>query len=87
MFLYVVAFPDFVLVHVPTLKRESHVSANPDRWTFTKSKNPMVTIPDDGLPRHEGWAATASPNMWLQACGGDGRAARVAYLLKFYQTL
>jgi hypothetical protein len=62
MFLYVDAFPDFVLVHVPTLERSSQVGAKPDRWVFTKSKHPMVEIPEDGLPRHEGWAATVSPN-------------------------
>jgi len=62
MFLYVDAFPDFVLVHVPTLERGIDVGANPDRWVFTKSKHPLVNIPDDGLPRHEGWAGTASPN-------------------------
>jgi S-(hydroxymethyl)glutathione synthase len=27
---------------------------------FTDSKHPMVTIPEDGLPRHPGWAN--SPN-------------------------
>ena len=56
MFLYVDAFPDFVLVHVPTLDRESEVGTAPDRWVFTASKHPMVMIPDDGLPRHRGWA-------------------------------
>ena len=56
MFLYVDAFPDFVLVHVPTLDRESEVGTAPDRWVFTNSKHPLVTIPDDGLPRHSGWA-------------------------------
>jgi len=60
MFLYVDTFPNFVLVHVPTLDRSSDAGAKPDRWVFTKSKHPMVTIPDDGLPRHEGWAASAS---------------------------
>jgi S-(hydroxymethyl)glutathione synthase len=60
MFLYVDGFPDFVLVHVPTLDREADVGAKPDRWVFTRSKHPMVTIPNDGLPRHEGWAPTAN---------------------------
>jgi S-(hydroxymethyl)glutathione synthase len=23
---------------------------------FTASKHPMIMIPDDGLPRHRGWA-------------------------------
>ena len=58
MFLYVDAFPDFVLVHVPTLDRECDVGTKPDRWVFTNSKHPLVTIPDDGLPRHPAWAAT-----------------------------
>jgi hypothetical protein len=58
MFLYVDGFPDFVLVHVPTLDRAASLGAKPDRWVFTRSKHPMVTIPNDGLPRHEGWAAT-----------------------------
>jgi hypothetical protein len=62
MFLYVEAFSDFVLVHVPTLERHSDPGAKPDGWVFTKSKHPTVIIPEDGLPRHEGWAATASPN-------------------------
>ena len=56
MFLYVDGFPDFLLVHVPTLDRESEVGTAPDRWVFTASKHPMVMIPDDGLPRHRGWA-------------------------------
>ncbi|HUA77815.1 MAG TPA: GFA family protein [Acetobacteraceae bacterium] len=58
MFLYVDAFPDFVLVHVPTLERGASLGVMPDRWVFTRSKHPMLTIPNDGLPRHEGWAAT-----------------------------
>lgn len=61
MFLYVDAFPDFVLVHVPTLDRESYAGKDPDRWVFTKSKHPMVTIPNDGLNRHPGWAMTGDP--------------------------
>lgn len=56
MFLYVDGFADYVLVHVPTLDRTADLGAKPDRWVFTRSKHPMVTIPDDGLPRHEGWA-------------------------------
>ena len=59
--LYVDAFPDFVLVHVPTLDRESNAGKQPDRWVFSRSKHPMLTIPEDGLPRHEGWAMTGEP--------------------------
>src|SRR5450830_770677 len=62
MFLFVDAFPDFVLIHVPTLDRHADLGAKPDRWVFTDSKLPMLTIPDDGLPRHPGWAGTAHPN-------------------------
>ena len=62
MFLLVDAFPDFVLIHVPTLDRHADLGAKPDRWVFTDSKLPMLTIPDDGLPRHPGWAGTAHPN-------------------------
>src|ERR671912_191896 len=51
-------FPDHVLVHVPTLDRESQVGGEPDRWVFTDSKHPLLAIPDDGLPRHPGWAPT-----------------------------
>ncbi|MBA3704266.1 MAG: GFA family protein [Rubrobacteraceae bacterium] len=58
MFLYVDPFPDHVLVHVPTLDRESQVGGEPDRWVFTDSKHPLLAIPDDGLPRHPGWAPT-----------------------------
>ena len=61
LYVHVDAFDDFELVHVPTLDRESHAGKEPDRWVFTKSKHPMVSIPDDGLPRHEGWANTAAP--------------------------
>lgn len=61
MYLEVDAFPDFVLVHVPTLDRGVDPGAPPDRWVFTNSKHPLVTIPDDGLPRHPGWAN--SPNV------------------------
>jgi len=61
-FLFVDAFPDFVLIHVPTLDRHADLGAKPDRWVFTDSKLPMLTIPDDGLPRHPGWAGTAHPN-------------------------
>lgn len=59
MFLYVDSFPDFVLIHVPTLDRGVDVGTEPDRWVFTDSKHPMVTIPDDGLPRHPSWEPTA----------------------------
>jgi hypothetical protein len=45
-------------VHVPTLDRECDVGTKPDRWVFTDSKHPMVRLPEDGLPRHPGWAAT-----------------------------
>jgi hypothetical protein len=58
MFLHVDAFDDFELVHVPTLDRGQDVGTKPDRWVFTNSKHPLVTLPDDGLPRHPGWAAT-----------------------------
>ena len=61
LYVHVDAFADFELVHVPTLDRESHAGKEPDRWVFTNSKHPMVAIPDDGLPRHEGWAMTAAP--------------------------
>jgi hypothetical protein len=61
MFLYVDAFPDYLLVHVPTLDRDSEVGKQPDRWVFVNSKHAMVTIPDDGLPRHPGWAASGEP--------------------------
>ncbi|HYW75960.1 MAG TPA: GFA family protein [Gammaproteobacteria bacterium] len=56
MLVYVDGFPDFVLIHVPTLDRGDDVGGKPDRWVFTDSKHPMVTLPDDGLPRHPGWA-------------------------------
>jgi len=59
MYLHVDAFPDFELVHVPTLDRGVDAGAQPDRWVFTDSKHPMVTLPNDGLPRHPGWAGTA----------------------------
>jgi hypothetical protein len=59
MFVNVDAFPDFVLIHVPTLDRGQDVGTEPDRWVFVNSKHPMLTLPDDGLPRHPGWAATA----------------------------
>lgn len=60
MYLLVDAFADFVLVHVPTLDRNQEVGQEPDRWLFTDSKHPLVTIPDDGLPRYPGWED--SPN-------------------------
>lgn len=59
MMLYVDAFPDHLLLHVPTFDRGQDVGKKPDRWVFTRSKNPLFTIPNDGLPRHEGWAPTA----------------------------
>lgn len=55
MFLEVEAFPEFVLVHVPTLDRGVDPGAKPDRWVFTDSAHPMLNIPDDGLPRYPGW--------------------------------
>ena len=55
MFLHVDAFPEFVLVHVPTLDRGQDVGTPPDRWVFTDSRHPMITIPDDNLPRYPGW--------------------------------
>ncbi len=55
MFLEVEAFPEFVLVHVPTLDRGVDPGTPPDRWVFTDSRHPMVTIPDDGLPRYPAW--------------------------------
>ena len=58
MLLYVDSFPDHLLIHVPTLDRESQVGGEPDRWVFTDSKHPLLSIPDDGLPRHAGWAPT-----------------------------
>ena len=56
MFLEVDPFPDHVLVHVPTLDRDSEVGGEPDRWVFTDSKLELVRLPEDGLPRYEGWA-------------------------------
>ncbi len=58
MFLYVDPFPDFVLVHVPTLERGRDIGKKPDRWVFVNSKHPLLALPEDGLPRHPGWAAT-----------------------------
>ncbi len=55
MYLEVDAFPEFILVHVPTLDRGQDCGTPPDRWVFTDSRHPMVTIPDDGLPRYPGW--------------------------------
>jgi S-(hydroxymethyl)glutathione synthase len=60
MFLYVDGFPDSVPAHAPTLDREADVGAKPDRWVFTRSKHPMVTIPNAGLPPLKGWAPTAN---------------------------
>lgn len=60
MFFYVDAFPDYMLAQVPTLDRESDVSAKPDRWAVARSKHAMVTIPYDGLPRHEARAPTTN---------------------------
>lgn len=55
MYLEVEAFPELTLVHVPTLDRGVDPGTPPDRWVFTDSRHPMVTIPDDGLPRYPGW--------------------------------
>jgi quinol monooxygenase YgiN len=55
MYLEVDAFPEFILVHVPTLDRSQDVGTPPDRWVFTDSRHPMIMIPDDGLPRYPGW--------------------------------
>lgn len=60
MFVNVDAFPDHVLIHVPTLDRDADVGLKPDRWVFADSRHPLVTIPEDGLPRHPGWAGTAN---------------------------
>ena len=59
MYLHVDAFPDFELVHVPTLDRASDVGLASFRWIFADSKHPMINVPQDGLPRHAGWAATS----------------------------
>jgi S-(hydroxymethyl)glutathione synthase len=58
MFLYVDAFPEHLLIHVPTLDRDSEVGGRPDRWVFTESKHPLLMIPDDNLPRHPSWEPT-----------------------------
>jgi hypothetical protein len=50
-----------MFLHVPTIDRDTDVGGKPDRWVFVNSKHPMVTIPDDGLPRHPGWAASGDP--------------------------
>ena len=55
MFLYVDPFPEHVLIHVPTLDRDSEVGGRPDRWVFTESKHPLLMIPADDLPRYPGW--------------------------------
>lgn len=57
MFLHVDPFPDFVLVHVPTLDREYHPGTEPDRWVFVDSKHAMLRLPEDNLPKHAGWVA------------------------------
>ena len=60
LFLYIDELPEFVLVHAPTLDRDCELGTPPDRWVFTRSRHPLLVIPDDGLPRHPGWAN--SPN-------------------------
>jgi S-(hydroxymethyl)glutathione synthase len=57
MFLHVDPFPDFVLVHVPTLDREYSAGTRPDRWVFVESRHELLTLPEDGLPKHTGWVA------------------------------
>ncbi|WP_178119341.1 GFA family protein [Metapseudomonas lalkuanensis] len=64
MYLHVDSFPDFELVHVPTLDRECDAGGKPDRYVFVRSKHPLLTLPDDGLPRHEGWANSGEPVEW-----------------------
>ena len=58
MFLNVDAFPDYTLVHVPTLDRGTDVGGKPDQRVFLISCNEMLTLPEDGLPKHSGWAAS-----------------------------
>jgi hypothetical protein len=55
MFLYVDPFPEQVLIHVPTVDRDSEVGGRPDRWVFTEPKHSLLMIPADGLPRYPGW--------------------------------
>lgn len=55
MFLFVDPFPEHLLIHVPTMDRGIDIGGTPDRWVFTDSKHEMLTLPDDGLPRHPGW--------------------------------
>ncbi len=61
MFLYVDAFPEHLLIHVPTLDRGQDIGAKPDRYVFVNSKLAWLTLPDDGLPRHQGWANSGAP--------------------------
>jgi S-(hydroxymethyl)glutathione synthase len=58
MMVYVDAFPDHLLIHIPTLDRGVDPGAKPDRWVFVNSKHPFVTVPDDGLPKYPGWEPT-----------------------------
>lgn len=57
MFLNVDAFPNYTLGRVPTLDCGTDVGGKPDRWVFVDSRNEMLTLPEDGLPKHSGWAA------------------------------
>lgn len=47
--------PDYLLLHVPTLDHGVDPGAKPDRWVFVDSKNPLLTLPEDGLPRFPKW--------------------------------
>lgn len=61
MQVHVDGFPDLELLHVPTVDRDSDVGGKPDRWVFVNSKHDMLNLPDDGLPRHRGWAMSGDP--------------------------
>ncbi len=61
MLVHVDGFPTFHLIHVPTLDRDSHAGVEPDRYVFVNSKHDMLTLPEDGLPRHPGWAMAGDP--------------------------
>ena len=58
LYLHVDTFPDFELVHIPTLDEGVGAGLEPDRWVFTDSKHPLVTLPDDGLPKFPSWENT-----------------------------
>jgi len=59
LYLHVDAFPNFELVHIPTLDEGVDAGLEPDRWVFTSSKHRLVTLPDDGLPKFPGWEGTS----------------------------